>query len=97
MFFLSADVFNDVLLHLVKPETSFICCIKQLPEVYDNELSKKALRAVPWPFLKFQVLSRKYTFFIAPFMLSTGSLIAGYFYCQMMCLGRKHTTNQFKT
>ena len=30
------------------------------------------------------VLSRKYTFFIAPFMLSTGSLIAGYFYCQMM-------------
>lgn len=96
MFFIRG-VFNDVLLYLVKPETSFGCCIKQLPEVYDKGLSKKALHAVPWPFLKFQVLSRKYTFFIAPFMLSTGSLIAGYFYCQMMCLGRKHPTNQLKT
>ncbi|CAK9034412.1 unnamed protein product [Durusdinium trenchii] len=30
------------------------------------------------------VLSRKYTFFIGPLMLSTGSLIAGYFYVQVM-------------
>lgn len=30
------------------------------------------------------MLSRKYTFFIGPLMLSTGSLIAGYVYVQVM-------------
>lgn len=40
-----------------------------------------------------EVLSRKYTFVVGPLMLSSGSLIAGYFYVQMMCPDRRHPTS----
>ena len=39
------------------------------------------------PIRHIKVLSRRITFFIAPLMLSTGSLLAGYFYVQIMMLG----------